>query len=461
MPLFRPRTRVEILRDMIARVVARSTLVGLRRNSVIFHLLAAAADEDAEQYFQIANLRKLFSIYNATGSDLDERATEITPNTISRRGAQFASGDVIFYRNGTVGTLTIPAGTLVAAEDAQGTIRFRTTATASITPGNDSVGGVGVVAVEAGARGSVAENQIRQLVSRVVGLTGVDNPNRFDNGADRESDAEFVGRLQLHVQSLSRGTVAAIRSFALNAQLNDGRRALFAQVIEPAVPDCRFDVVIDDGTGTAEEYEAVFLGTDDVILNPAIGGEVQVATTNRPIRDDGSFLFKINGVTQTRGVDYELNAPRGIVELTAPLAPGDDVRARYRNYTGLIQEVQRVVDGDPGAPLVYPGVRAGGVLATVRAATAQWQTLTASISVQNDFDVETVSDEVKAEIARYVNGLDIGADLIVAELIERAMSVSGMFNFQIVDLTGTFPAVDQVILPDQVARITSADIELT
>ena len=460
MPLFRPRTRVEILRDMIARVVARSSLVGLRRNSVVFHILAAAADEDAEQYFQLSLLRKLFSIYKATGSDLDERALEITPNTIRRRGALHASGEVTLFRNGTVGTLPIPAGTLVAAQDAQGPIRFRTTAAASITPGNASVGAVGVVALEAGARGNVAEDQIQQLVSRIIGLTAVTNPTRFTNGADRESDDEYLARLQLHVQALSRGTIPAIRSFALNVLLNDGRRVLFAQVVEAAIPDCRFDVIIDDGTGTAEESESTYIGSDDFLANPAVGGERELRTTNRPIRDDGSFVFKINAVTQVRGVDYELNAPRGIVELAVPLTVGDVATARYRNYVGLIQETQRVIDGDPSSPLTAPGVRAAGVLAVVRAATPVFKTLAANISVLEDFDPLRVADEVRTEILRYINGLDIGADVIVAELVERAMRVEGMFNFQITSLSGTFPAADQVILPDQVARIVSADVVL-
>ena len=171
MSLFRPRTRVEILRDMIARVVARSSLVGLVRNSVIFHLLAAASDEDAEQYFQMTNLRLIFGIDTATGSDLDERAAEIQPATIKRRESIFASGDVRFFRATTVGNLPIPAGTTVGAEDTEGQIKYRTTASATILDGLDTVLGVPVVALEAGARGDAAAGTVIQLVSRVPGAT--------------------------------------------------------------------------------------------------------------------------------------------------------------------------------------------------------------------------------------------------------------------------------------------------
>lgn len=449
---------------MVARIVARSRLVSLRRNSVIFHLVAAAADEDAEQYFQLANLRRLFDIKKAEGSDLDERAAEITPNTIERRGAGIATGDVTFFRNGTTGATVIPAGTLVSAEDAAGLIRFRTTTAATITAGNDFVAGVTVVALEAGARGNVAADAINQLTSRPVGIIRVTNPLVFDNGSDRESDDEFRARLQSHVQSLSRGTLAAVRAFALNVQLPDGRRVLFAKVFEGVPPGCQFDVIIDDGTGSVEEVEDNFAAADDVLIAAAIGGETELFTAERPIRDEllpTPFELKINAVVQTRGVDYELNAPRGIVELAAPLAPADAVTARYRHYGGLVQATQRVIDGDPTAPIAFPGVRAAGVLARVLPASPVFQQLTASISVLPDFDVPTVIEQVTAAVVGYINRLDIGADVIVAELIERAMGVPGMFNFQISDLTGTFPATDQVILQTQVARIVSSDITIS
>lgn len=88
---------------MVARVVARSKLTGLTRNSVVYHVLAAATNEDADQYVQMARLREVFSIDTATGSDLDERAKEIQPGTLTRYPALSSSGTVIFSRPGTSG----------------------------------------------------------------------------------------------------------------------------------------------------------------------------------------------------------------------------------------------------------------------------------------------------------------------------------------------------------------------
>lgn len=458
MPLFRPRTRVEILRDMIARVVARSSLVGIVRNSVVFHLLAAAADEDAEQYFQLANLRAIFSIDKATGSDLDERAAEIQPGTLTRRQSIFASGEIAFKRNGTIGNLLIPAGSAVAAEDTEGQIKYRTTAAATILAGSDTVIAVPVVALEAGSRGNASPLTVIQLVSRIPGVIATYNTAAFTNGQDRESDESFRARLKLYVQSLSRGTPVAVRSFALNVQLIDGRRVLYAKVVEPISPTGDYDVYIDDGTGTVDEFDNTYIFALDTLINPAIGGEFNVFTSQRPIRDDGGFAAFKNAVPMVRGVDYELNSANGQVELTAPLVALDIITANYRYYTGLIQETQRVIDGDPATFLTHPGVRAAGTRAIVRAAVPVFQTLAANAAIQSDYNASNVIEEVEATILRYINTLDIGQSVIVAEIVERAMAVPGMFNFQISDLSGTFPAVDQFILPNQVARIVSASL---
>ncbi len=447
---------------MIARVVARSKLVGMVRNSSVFHVIAASADEDAEQYFQMAKLRLLFSIDKATGSDLDERAAEIAPGTIRRRESLFASDEVTFRRQGTVGALLIPAGTLVAAEDTEGQIKYRTTADATIVDTADTVTGVPIVALEAGERGNADALTIVQLVTRVPGVIAVTNPSALTNGSDREPDELFRARLKLYVQALSRGIVTAIESFALGVQLVDGRRVLFAHVVEPITPTGTYEVYIDDGTGNVDEFEETFLATDDVLINPALGGEINLFTAQKPIRDFPTPLTaEKNAVPMVRGVDYELNVANGQLELAVPLTAGDVVTARYRNFSGLIQETQRVVDGDRNTLLTHPGVRAAGTRAIVMSPTVADQTLAANVSVRADFDVEIVIEEVVKVLQAYINGLDIGRSVIAAEIIERAMAVDGMFNFQISELSGTFPAVDQFILPNQVARIVSANLQIT
>ena len=463
MPIFQPRNRTQILRDMIARVVARSDLTGLSENSGTFQVLAAAAAEDAEQYFQMARLRDLFAIDRATGSDLDERAAEILPGTLSRLQPLGATTQVEFSRPGTTGTIPIPAGTVIAAEDAEGDIRYRTTTSGSILAGSTTSALIDVVALTRGVRGNVAGGQINKIISRIAGITGVTNPSAVSNGRDRESDEDFRARLKAFVQSLSRGTITALESFSANVILSDGRRVLFSNVVEPAVPDGTVTLYIDDGTGQTDEFTDAFVGTDDTIVSSATGGERELFSSLKPIRD---FIeLRVNAVLQVEGVDFTLNRAAGKFILSnasypTGLTAADVVTAQYRAYTGLIAQTQLVIDGDPANPLTFPGVRAAGVLVFVRPAQAIFQTLDGVITVQEGFDSTTVAFRVREVIQGYINSLNIGEPVIVAEIIERAMGVTGMFNFRINDLSGSSPATDQIILDTQVARITSGDITL-
>lgn len=461
MPLFRPRTAIEILREMIARVVARTPLTGLRRNGVIYHLVAAASRSDADQNFQLARLRSVWSIDTARGSDLDDRARDIQPGTVFRRQAIYATSTVKFSRPGTVGILTIPAGTVVGAEDETGLIKFRTVAVGSIGAGLSVSAAVAVVALEAGTRSNVSAAALSKMITRVAGVTAVTNEASVSSGQDRESDDSFIARLKDFIRSLPRGTVRALVAAARMTILPDGRTILFAHADEGVSPGY-VTIYVDDGTGAIEEFVTV---TSENVVASASGGERRFYTAYRPIRDDGTFVLKINTVVQVRDVDYVLDAPLGQVTLTeasypAGLAPTDVVDVEpYSYYTGLIQEAQRIIDGDDLYPLAYPGYRAAGVFVAVRPPTTMWQTVQASISVLDGFNIDDVLVEVQNAIQAYVNGLDVGADVIVSELIEQAMGVPGMFDFRLTALSGG--SANVIILDNQVARIVAGDIDLT
>lgn len=466
MPVFKLRNRVEILRQMVARVVARSELQKLRRNSVVFHILAAAANEDANIYFQLARLRELFSIDKASGSDLDERAREIQPGTITRVTEIYSTTVVQLSRPGTVGTILIPAGSVVAASDGQGKINYSTIAAVSITPGNTLSAAVGVISAIAGARANVSIGEINQLVTRVPGVTGVSNPSAATNGRDRELDDQFRQRIKDHVNSLSRGTLKAIEAFARAVRLSTGQTVLFSKVVKPIVPTGFIFCYIDDGSGSAETSDSTFVGgipEEDVILAAAAGGETELLTNQRPIRDDPALIFRVNDVVVIRGTDWEIDPTRGQIELLpagafpAGLTTGDKAAANYRYYTGLIAEVQRVITGDPSNPITYPGVEAGGITTLVRAATADFQTLTSKVTALQGFELDQVSDEIRTVIQSYINSLGIGEAVILSEIIQRAMGVSGVYNFKVLTMNGSTPA-DQTVLPNKAARAQTGDI---
>lgn len=473
MPIFQPRNRHQILRQMVARAVGRSSLARLFRNSIVAHVLAAAADEDAEQYFQMVQLRKLQSIRDCRGSDLDERAAEIFPAFIGgRRLALHAGSFVVFGRPGTTGVTPIPAGSLVSAQDGEGLITFRTTASGQIDNGASQSASIPVVALIAGERANVVQGQINILTTTIPGVTSVTNLDDVSSGRDRESDENFFSRLEDHVQALSRGTITALRSYARNVTLPDGRAVLFAKVYEPNPPTGYVFVYIDDGTGTLDSSANRQGVTGDLFVDNAAAGETDVVTTNIPIDDLSPFELRlIRGGTSvlTRGVDYYLNPAHGRVTIApsgssffpgGSLQAGDDLVADYTYFIGLVQEVQTVMSGVPG-DLTKLGVAAGGVTAIVRPALGVPQSLEASAAIIENFDPAAVIDNVRIIIVSYINGLDIGAPVIIAEIIERAMSVPGMRNFLITSYNGSNTIADQIVSSNRCARTSLSSIVVT
>jgi uncharacterized phage protein gp47/JayE len=470
MPKFTPKRFEQIFVAMLAKVVTRTDLSDIVDTSVIKHLLAAAARQDDEQYFQMTLLLDLFSIDRAAGEDLDERAKDIQPAIITRRQAVSATGNVVFSRAGTTGTVIVPAGTKVKTADGK---LFTTTAPATITPtspeqipphgvGRDS-NAVGAVASVPGSDGNVASDTIIKFDSKPAGVDEVTNPNPFQFGLDQETDDEFRGRLKRYIASLPRSTVEAIEQGVLGqTDPTTGSTVLFVKVIEDYLVRGDFTVYIDDGTGTAETSQAVTgeivtLGLAGPPPDTAVGGEQYLWLQNYPVKLSVgvAMVSSIRGLL-TMGTDFVVNEASGQIYFTPALAAGEQLIAGYTHYTGLIQYVQKVVDGDPADRANFPGLRAAGTLAYVRVPQVLIQTVVASITVKEGYVQTDVKTAVKEEVKRYVNGLGISGDVVRNEMIKRIMTVDGVYNVVL-----TTPAADVIMLDDQLPRTTDLNITIT
>lgn len=260
MPKVQFKRYEQILAQMIAKVVTRTNLSDIADTSAWKHVLAASARQDDEQYYQMALLLQLFSIDSATGDDLDERAKDIQPAVITRIAASKATGNVVFSRAGTSGTVTIPIGTRIKTESG---VLFVTTTTGTITPysaeqisghglGRDS-NSVSAIAVNPGKDGNASANTIQKFVSKPAGVDEVTNPTAFSKGLDKESDDAFRKRIKDFVSGLARCTVQAMEAGLIGQQDPDTTTTiLFAKVIEDQINRGDVTVYVDDGTGTAE-----------------------------------------------------------------------------------------------------------------------------------------------------------------------------------------------------------------
>lgn len=350
MPVFQTKRYDQILTQMLAKLVSRTALSDISDSSALKHVLAAAARAIDELYYNASLLKDLFSIDRATGDDLDERAAEIQPAIITRNAAVKATGNLVFSRTGTTGTVAIPVGTKV--QTAGGEV-FTTTVAGSITPTSpEQIVGHGVgrdsnlvaaVADVAGLAGKVAADTIIKFQQKPAGVDEVTNPSAFLNGLDEESDDSFRNRLKQYIAALARSTVNALESGVLGAQDEDtGATIMFAKAVEDTVIRGEVTLYIDDGTGSAESSEetkgteldgayqwpggtanpstVLVDDTNDVVVGDFIGLEA-----------DGQF-FEVSAVL-TGPIRVEVINPAG--GLTLPTDAG--VGTTYKNPENLTE----------------------------------------------------------------------------------------------------------------------------
>ena len=466
MPRFRPKRFEQILTSMTAKVVTRTRLSDLSNTSTWKHVLAGAARQDDELYYQMTLLLKLFDINKAEGDDLDERAKEIQPGIVSRVDKAKSSGNVVFYRTGTVGSISIAANQKVATSDGK---QYTTTAAGSITAtnpafitghvtGQDS-GLIPAVADEGGVDGNVEAGTIVKLITKPPGVSGVENTLSFAYGLDKESDDSFRNRLTQYILTLARCTPAALENAVLGAEDPDtGATILFAKATEDIVQRGEVTLYIDDGTGSASSTESVTgenvtEGLAGPPADSAVGGEEYLYLNYKPI--DKTTLTLVSSVsgTLTQDVDYYVNEASGQINFITALVASEVITASYTRYTGLIELGQKIVDGDPNDEANYPGYRAAGVRVLVTTPQVLIQAVELSIVVKEGYDVTELETEVQTAVRNYINALGISGDVLVSEIIRRVKSVPGVY-----DLTMVTPTTNVILLDDQLARTTDANI---
>jgi uncharacterized phage protein gp47/JayE len=460
MARFTPKRYEQILPQMIAKVVARSTLSDIADSSPVKHTLAAASRQDDEQYRQMSLLKNLFSIDSCVDEDLDDRAKEIQPGTITRIQEQKAVTTVTFSRNvAGASTVVVPIGTRVKTSDG---IIFETTAEATITPTSvEQISGHGVgrdappvaaTAIAAGSAGNVEATTLTLFEGgKPTGVDAATNQAKAQYGYDKETNSAFRQRIKDFVASLARTTVDALGVAVIGTiDALTGATVWFSSGYEDIVNRGEVIVYIDDGTGTAESYTTVV--GESVIV--AVGGEERFYLDNKPVRDASSHAI----TSSTRGLlarntDYVIDPASGQINSIPALVAAEVITADYTYYDGLIQEAQKVIDGDKADRLNYPGYRSGGVRVTVQTPQILIQTVLANLTVLEGYIRADVVTAAKQATKDYINNLPISGDVIRHELVQQIMAVPGVYDVDLVT-----PAANTIILDDQMARTTDGNI---
>jgi uncharacterized phage protein gp47/JayE len=448
----------QILQAVINHIVANTDLSDITDVSEFKTELAAVCRQLDEAYFQLSLLPDLFNLDKCFGDDLDRRALEIQPVAISRRLAKKTTGTVVFGRSGSVGEVSIPAGTKVKTTTG---VEFVTTADGVILNGQTASAEVPIIAVLSGTSGNVEEESIIRFGSKPSGVETVINPGTFTNGRDKESDPEFRARIKEYLANLSGSTLRALAFFAKQVELPSGQRVVYAKAVEDAIERGEVYLYIDDGSGTAESFDTNAENLCEGLAGPptdsAVGGEVRLFTDVKPLVPNMPLtVISDDRGTLTNGAEFTVNEANGQFNFDPPLATGEQVTADYTYFTGLIAEVQKVIDGDENDETNYPGIRAGGTRVTVLAPTVLQQVIDISLTIADGFDTTATRNAVKAAVTAYVNGQGISGDILRNDLIERIMGVDGVYN-----CTLNTPAADVLLLDDQLPRVTASNVTVT
>lgn len=221
------------------------------------------------------------------------------------------------------------------------------------------------------------------------------------------------------------------------------------------------------GTSTVTEIKSSLPGITAVTNVAAIGGGSEVETES-----DRRARFNIYVGTLSRGTSSALtygamtahlsdalgNPTESVIsaKVTEPPltgAAGTSSIYIYNGSTGatgaLVTQCQKVIDGYYDAnnePI--PGYKAAGVVVTVAAATTVPTICSMSISVMAGFSLSIVTAAAISAIETYFLGLGVGEQFVRHEIIQRVMSINGVYN-----LTMPFPDLDVTPLFNQVVTL--------
>lgn len=450
---------------MIARVVARSDLTNITDASRFKRFLAGVARELDSVYYQLVRVSDVWSLDRATGEDLDRRVADLQPLGLTRLGPRRATGLLVFSRRAvTADTRIIPAGTVALTPAG---LAFRTTREVEITPtsavqvvghvvGQDSIP-VPAVALTPGTSGNIVVGQVRRLQGSLAGVDEVTNTAAFVNGRDGETDDQLRARAKSYLVSLARCGYPALEYAAIG--LTDGtREVVFARAIPS--PTRRGDVTlwIDDGNGTAESFATV---TNELVtaglLGPpadrAVGGEEFLRLDQPPVRAESAYEVRVNGTPLVNDSTVYLSPTDGVLRFGPALVTGDEVRADYVRFTGLIPVVQTTINGVYGDPAL-PGWGAAGVRVRVRAPRVVTPSIAGTLALSEGIDRPSAISAAESAIIRLINSGGISEDVVLAQMIEAVMAIPGITDF-VLDT----PSENVVVLDNEIARITTANVD--
>jgi len=243
------------LQNMIATLVNNTpNVTNLRPGSVAYALLQAVTGNSITLQQLIAHVYNIARLATSTDIDVDSYVADYG---LARDAATFSSVHVQVTRLIIGVDVFIPVGAvvqtlsgiqfIVVADPTN--INYQISQNAYLCTSSFATVDVTTVAAIAGTSGNVAAHTIVQIVSGVFGFNSVDNSAPGTGGSNQETDAALKARFTLYIQSLGKGTIAAIDAAIEGVQagltFTNNDQLYFTGLDWPG----GFTIVVDDGTG--------------------------------------------------------------------------------------------------------------------------------------------------------------------------------------------------------------------
>jgi len=459
---FENRTSPEILRELIARVVARSTLDDVQEGSVLATILGAAAEEYANEEQRLRVIRDSFSFISVTGSDLDDRVADLPPAGLSRLEATAGSGGALNLRRDTSGApLTIPAGSTYGRSD-DGALVYRQLADQTFGAADLLIQNVAVECVAAGIVGNCAAGSIDRIVSAPSDLSSAVSTIPISNGLDGESDEQLKARALNYLAALTKTTPHALEYEALSFISSDNTRAKFARIFEDPNAPGYSELLLDDGGGLIGYRRA---GADISGTVPD-GGPPLIYHEAPAVDVPATVEYTRGGVTTALNSDQFRAIPeRGLIYVNDGVLEAGDTWAvrKYQVWVGLPAELQAKIEGDPSDPLNNPGLRSAGVRVRVVQPSVYYVEIAINVVPIAGADFEDVAAQTTNSAVEYLATLGPGDALYRARLIDRLMDNADVLTLRLYvgGVGGLEPLPDYIPpSPRHVIRTTNTRISI-
>lgn len=133
----------------------------------------------------------------------------------------------------------------------------------------------------------------------------------------------------------------------------------------------------------------------------------------------------------------------------------------YAYNTGLLEEANRVVYGDPDDEATYPGYAAAGATVLTAGPFVKRVKVALALRVQSGLASDDIAGRVKSAVATAVNQAGIGEAIAISDLVNAAASVAGVVAVSVVSPTYSSTADVIAVAPQEKPLVLDLDADVT